>query len=183
MAFQVPSTEPQTLTAGTTWQWTTSPADFPASEAWTLAYKFISAATTISVSASIVSGVYTVSVAAATTANYIPGRYQWTSYVTLAGVTHVVATGYLDVFPNPATSRATDTRSHARKVLESLYALKESHVTGGAIISYSVGGRSVTRGSIAELNRDIVTYEARVYAEEHPGSFGRPVEFVVKAPR
>lgn len=178
----MPTQVPEVLYAGTTWSWTRDLAEFPASEGHTLVYKFVSADTVISATATTTT-TYTVSVSATTTANYIPGRYEWTAYVTLSGAVHVAETGWVDLKANPATVRATDNRSHARKVLESLYALKEAHVTGGAIISYSVAGRSVTRGSLAELNRDIVAYEQRVRSEENPGSFGRPVEFAIRAPR
>lgn len=183
MAFQVPSLEPEVLYAGATWQWTKTPPSFPASEGWTLSYKFVSSIGTIAFDATTGTNNYAVLVTAALTAQYIPGRYQWTAYVTKSGEVHIADTGYLDVQPDPVTSKAADTRTHARKVLELLYAVKEAHVTGGSIISYSVAGRSVTRGTIAELNRDIVAYEARVRAEEHPGSFGRPVEFHNRAPR
>ena len=147
--------EPLSLVAGDTWTWTRSDlaTDFPVAS-WTLAYAFkrrgeTTAATVVAASGS--GSVYTLTVAAATSAGYAAGTWDWTAYATRtsdsARVT--VGSGALLVVANPATSTA-DTRSHAAKMLAAIEALLEGRSVAD-VNSYSIKDRSLTKMTPAEL--------------------------------
>ena len=66
MAVDIPENEPDTLRAGDTWKWTRTLADYPAS-AWTLKYRFKSAAGGFEITATASGDSYAITFAASTT--------------------------------------------------------------------------------------------------------------------
>ena len=75
------SYEPEKLTAGVTWKWKKTISDYPASE-WTLTYYLRkSGVTATSFSAAADGDSYLVTVAAATTAAYASGIYDFIGWV------------------------------------------------------------------------------------------------------
>ena len=73
MAVDIPENEPDTLRAGDTWKWTRTLADYPAS-AWTLKYRFKSAAGGFEITATASGDSYAITVAASTSAAVVTGN-------------------------------------------------------------------------------------------------------------
>ena len=141
MAASTPTNEPETLVAGDTWKWERSLSDYPASDSWSLSYylrKSGSSAITITSSANV--DAHLVTVAAATTASYTPGTWDFRGYVTKSGERYEVFNGILEVETNPATAASSyDPRTHAEKVIDAIEAVLESRATK-EILNFSVEG-------------------------------------------
>ncbi len=159
----VPTQRPDQLTAGDTWRWTRELADYPAGT-WTLTYYFENGDAVISAAASASGTTHSVTVTAATTAGYAPGRYRVFARVTDGTVTETTEAGWLDVLPDYAAAGKLDHRGWARRVLDALQAAYE----GGADsdqLAMTIGGRSISRMSKAELRAEIEAFERRVQRE------------------
>ena len=146
--------------SGDTWLWTRDLSDYPA-DTWTLAYYFTKEGKTITATATASGTTHSVTVAAATTAGYESGKYQWRARVSSGGVVTTVEDGWVDVAPNPATS-TTDPRSWSSRTLAGIEAFLEGNATT-AQASMSIGGRSLSRWSLSELTafRDKLRAEVR----------------------
>lgn len=136
---------PSKLTAGDTWTWLEALADYPA-PAWTLSVHLKSASGNISVSATDESGDHRVTFTAANTANVPAGRYTWSAMVSDGTQRFTVASGQVDVLPDPAAAGNLDLRTPTRRVVDALEAALEAHATGGAWMtaSYTIYNRSET---------------------------------------
>lgn len=138
---------PQTLTAGDTWSWTDSLSDYQA-PTWTLVYHF-RGPQDLTLSASDSGSDHAFSAAAATTADYKPGAYDWIARVNDGTTYTTIAQGKVTVAPNLATAKY-DYRSFWRRVLDEL----EPVILGRAgtdQLSMSIAGRSLQRMSWDEL--------------------------------
>ena len=131
MAFQIPTTEPDDLVAGDTWQWTRSLADYKASDSWVLTYYLKDATgSPITITASASGDDHLVSVAAATTGAYAAGLYYWTARVSKAGEVHTVDSGRITVVADlSAVADSHDPRHHVEKVLVAIEATIEGRAT------------------------------------------------------
>ena len=152
MAASTPTKEPETLVAGDTWKWERSLSDYPASDSWSLTYylrKSGSSAITITSSANV--DAHLVTVAAATTASYTPGTWDFRGYVTKSGERYEVFNGILEVETNPATAASSyDPRTHAEKVIDAIEAVLESRATK-EILNFSVEANSLSSIPHADL--------------------------------
>lgn len=120
MGYTVPTTEPNSLRAGDTWQWTRENlSDYPA-PTWTLTYYFRNASSYFNVVATASGSTFAVSVAPATTAGRPPGQYDWTAFVSNGSDRYQVGIGRLEVLPDPANASPYDGRSFARTMLEAV---------------------------------------------------------------
>lgn len=159
-----PTTEPTEVTAGDFVTWQISLPDYPASAGWVLSYAFVKTGTQITVTASASGDDHLVAVAAATSAGWTAGTYQWQARVTKTTEVYTVRKGSLTIQPNfAAASSGYDGRSHARKVLDALNAWIENH--DPAVQDYQIAGRSmryIPMGDLLKLRSD---YERRVAAE------------------
>ena len=120
----------------------------------TLTYKFRlenNGSTTFSVDATADGNNYKITLGASTTASITEGKYNFISYVTRtsdnARVT--VDRGMIEVKPNLASS-TSETRSHAKKMLDLIESLLEGKATKD-VSSYSIAGRSLNKMSVSEL--------------------------------
>jgi hypothetical protein len=159
----------QTLIAGDTLKFYTSVPAYPAGDGWTLKYRLIprSSGSPILISASAYGSDYEVNVAAATTATWTAAEYSWASYVEKAGERYTVEQGTLTVKPNPGSVSTLDSRTDARKILDSLLALHQSNAVGqGMIVEYSIAGRSVRFRDTDDLLEQIRYWRAEVAKEE-----------------
>ena len=127
--------------------------DYPNTE-YTLTYKFrleSNGSTTFSVDATTSGNNYLVTLSATATASYTAGKYNFIAYVTRnsdnARVT--IDRGMVEVKPNLASS-TSETRSHAKKMLDSIESLLEGKATKD-VASYSIAGRSLNKMSVSEL--------------------------------
>jgi hypothetical protein len=174
VAADIPSTEPSQLRAGDTWKWTQSLSDYPAS-AWTLKYRFKSGAAGFEITATASGDDYAVSVAAATTAGYVPGHYTWVSWV--EGGTaekYTVATSTFELLPDlrsTAAGVAYDARTHARKMLDAIEAWMEGRDPG--VAEYEINGRRMKYWAMADLIKFRQHYKVEVAAEQKAEQLAR----------
>jgi hypothetical protein len=88
-----------------------------------------------------------------------------------------VNTGRIMVSPNVATATAGDFLSPEEKILAQLQTTLAARVAGGAVESYSIAGRSITKVSTKELRDMIGSYKWIVYRQRNPGRVGVPGTF------
>ncbi len=165
----IPTTEPTQVTAGDTIQWKKTVADYPASEGWTLSYALLNASNKITISTSASGSDHSVTVAAATSASWVAGTYQWQSYVTNgSGERHNVGAGTVTILPNFASKTASDQRSWVKRTLDNVEAVIENRATVDQM-AYTIEGRSLQRMAIAELltfrDRFAAMYKQELAAE------------------
>lgn len=156
--------EPTTIHAGDTWEWTRTEAEYPAGT-WSLTYHLRNASAAYNVTATADGTTHSVSVPAATTATYKPGRYDWIARVTDGTDTFTVDTGSLTILPNLGATGAQDGRSYERRVLDAIEAVLEGRASHDQA-SYSIGNRSLSRMSIAELMTFRDKFKAAVLKQE-----------------
>lgn len=153
-------TEPTSVVAGDTIAWTETLADYPA-PTWTLKYRIAKSGRAIEIVSTASGTNHAVAVTAATSAGWDPGEYQWTSYVVNGALRHTIGRGILEVKPDPAGA-AYDPRTTAQVMFDNIeaYLIDPNNL---AAASYSIGGRSLSRWSRAELlvERDKLRNEVR----------------------
>lgn len=165
MALVVPTKEPETIQAGVTLTWTKSITDFPAGT-WTLTYYLnedSSAQSGMSFAAAADGIDHLVTVTAATTAGWVPGRYKMLGRVSDGTAKHDVFIGFVEVLPDLAV--AGDYRSHAKKVLDAIEAVIITRA-GAALVSFNVEGQQFQNISHAELISLRSFYKAEYLAEK-----------------
>lgn len=174
----IPIARPAQLVAGDTWRWTRDLADYPAGT-WTLTYYFENKDQVISALASASGTTHSVSVPAATTVGYKPGRYRVYARVTDGTIVETVSieTGWLDVLPNYGAAGVMDHRSWAQRSLDALRAAYEGRADTDQL-STSINGRAISRMSKKELREEIEAFERRVQRELDAEALneGRPVK-------
>jgi len=147
---ETPTTEPKEIVAGDTVTWKKTLSDYPATE-YTLKYNIIGVSSAnYSVESTADGTDHSITIPAATSADFVAGDYKWFSYVIDIGdtVRYSIASGSLVIKADPTT--ATDSRSHVKKTLDAI----ESVIEGTASKedeSYSIAGRSLSRRSLEEL--------------------------------
>jgi len=163
---ETPRNEPATLRAGDTIAWTRAVPDYTA-DSWTLKYQARGQAGGFTITAAADGAEYLVTVPAATSAAYPPGRYRWVAWVEAGSNKHTVATGEWDVLPDLRTADVGspfDGRSQARRTLDAIEAVIENRATTDQM-AYSIAGRSLQRMSVADLLLLRDRYKGMVQAE------------------
>jgi hypothetical protein len=164
MSAEIPFGEPAALVIGDTWTWKRTIGDYPAGT-WTLRYYLRGVTGETSITATADGTDHLVSVAAATTAAYQPGRYYWGAVVTSGSERFSIGGGHFTVHPDPAKlGKGFDARSHARKVLEAIEAVIENRATKDQE-EYTIGTRSLKRTPLEDLLKLRTDYRAEVAAE------------------
>jgi hypothetical protein len=180
LALQIPTTEPDTITAGDSLEWDRALADFPASEGWELSYQLRTdggegAVGDLDFAATASGDSYEVRVLAAATTNLIPGPYRLHARVTDGTTTKSWLVRRVIVHADPVAAGA---KSHARVMRDALRTALQTAATDGAYLSVSVNGRSVTYARDT-ARKDLANYELLCAIEENPtGSLSHAVEFV-----
>lgn len=153
MAYEIPTDEPERFRAGDTLTWRKALDDFPASDGWTLHYRLINATAKIDITATADGAAHLVSVAAATTAAYTSGDYNWTSWVTSGTERHTVATGRVTIQPDLAAVSAAgyDGRSAAKKTLDLIDVAMIAYGSQAWSQEYEVAGRRRKFRSMSEF--------------------------------
>lgn len=164
------TTEPAEIRAGDTTTWLKTIGDYPPAAGWTLKYSLRNAEQKINITATTVGTDYLVTITAAVSAVYSPGRYDWLAYVVKGSggslEQHTVGTGAIIILPNLAGDVVYDARSDARKIYDDLIAkYKELAATGLRVQSYNVAGRSATYNKPAEM-LDALKYWASIVRDE-----------------
>jgi hypothetical protein len=98
---------------------------------------------------------------------WVAGFYSWTKFATEIATSRrtTLGTGKLTVLADPSTQTATDTRSHARKVLDAIEAVIEGTASHEQS-DMAIDGKAMKRRSIADLLALRTNYKAQVAAEE-----------------
>lgn len=158
---------PAQLRAGDTWTWKKNLPDYPPGS-WTLRYSLRNASSKVNITATTSGSDYLVTVAAAASAAYAPGRYNWIAYVTGgASEQYTVEQGSIDVLPNLSLDVTYDARTDARKVYDDLITAYKSYVgSNGMMANFSIAGKTVTFKSSAEFIQQIQFWARRVREEE-----------------
>jgi len=164
MTIEIPDTEPTLVYAGTTVAWTKDLTDYPAST-YTLTYYWVNTTQRHVITASASGDTHSVSVAAATTALWTAGKYQWASYAVSGATKYRVESGLVEVKLDLQAASEASLRTHARTVLEAIEAVIERRATKDQE-SMAIAGRSLQRTPIAELLKFRDIYKAEVAREE-----------------
>jgi len=175
MSYTVPSIEPAEIVSGDFLTWKISNSTYPAN-LYTLSYRLVGSAGVQTVTASADGNDHLVEVAGDSlvgppavvgTDAWVAGFYTWTKFATEIATSRriTLGTGKLTVLANPATQTATDTRTHARKVLDAIEAVLEGTASKEQS-EQSIDGKALKRRSIEELLALRTYYKAEVAAEE-----------------
>lgn len=140
------------LIAGDTLDFTTSAADYPASDGWVLTYKLIprTAGTVYAITSTADGDDHRLQASAATTAAWTAGTYSWSCYATLATESYTLANGVTQILPNPRVVNTLDTRSAAAVALDNVVATLQGRATS-AVLEYEIAGRRLKYMTPAEL--------------------------------
>lgn len=186
MAAIIPTSEPTSLIAGATWQWTITSATYPLSEGWALSYTFPgpSAFTWSAGWATDDGATTTITIPAATTAILTGGTYRpvriWTGSGAYNGEVRYEEVGAIVVQDNP--TRQSGVLSASERNLNAIVCALEARYRGDVPEEYTIGGRSVKKMSIEDLERQRTRYQAEVNALRSPTSTRRVLRFVAPSP-
>lgn len=166
----IPTTEPNSVTAGDKVAWTKTLDDYPASS-YTLVYILAGGGSKISITAAADGDDHLVSVLSSVTAEWTPGDYVWFSSVTDAeGERTTLDSGSITIKPDPTDYVASsDLRSHARKVLDAIEAVIEGRASRSDqqyTIEFNGNKRTLVSIPIADLLALRSQYLAEVLREE-----------------
>lgn len=167
MAAPIPSSEPKTVSAGNTIQWTKSVSDYPADQGWVLSYAFVSTVgNKFGVTATASGSEFLVTIAASTSAGYVAGTWTWQAYVSKAAERFLVDSGSMKILPDYSAQATTlDTRSHARRCLELIMLAMEGRLPDG-LDGYSIGGVDIRMIGLAQLRELYDKYLSDVMSED-----------------
>lgn len=168
----IKSSVPDQFSAGDTWRWTKSFADY-AAPTWTITYYFENDKKAFSIAGVGTGTSHAFSIAAATTAGYLPGRYRWFAKATDGTIVETIdgENGWIEILPNIAGTGQRDHRSFARRALDAVEATIEGKATT-AQQSFSIASRTVSSYTLAELWQLKKDLEAQVRAEESGSKAG-----------
>jgi len=167
MAPPLPDNIPLTITAGDSLQWLRRSGDYPATDGWVLHYTLLGATAIYTIDGTASGEDYAVSVDAATTAGWAPGKYQAQEYITNpTGLQRItLRTFALTIAPNlVGASPGLDTRSHAQKMLDAINTWLESKAPVAG--SMEINGRKISYYPLADLLKLQSRYQLLVNQEQ-----------------
>ena len=164
-APSIPTTPPEYLIAGTTWQWTqrlfdqVSGDEFLTADAGTVVLH-LNGKRSLQFSASD-NGNGTRLFALAPTATpgtddiLVDGNYSWQIFGTLSSKVYHLGRGTVQVFGFADTTDASDNRTHAEKMLALIEAELQARVpgTGAAVDSFTIGSRQFENVDLETLEK------------------------------
>ena len=177
-AANAPEGEPSELVVGDFIQWKKEfiASDYPTA---THSAEYVAritggGANEITISATEASGYYLFTVDSATSANYSAGRYHWQLEITQtsSGNRLVIERGEFTVIVDLDVN-ASDPRVHAEKMVPLLETILETKAAGGDVLSYSIGGRSASKMTFAELVEARDKYKAELHKHRQEGLLRR----------
>jgi hypothetical protein len=167
MAADIPTREPDSITAGDTIQWSKSLPDYPPGDGWSLAYALRHpTAPAINVNAATDGDGYLVTIPASTSANYTAGQWNLFGYVSNGSNREQIFRGYLTILADPVAAATLDTRSHARKVLALVEAALEGRASA-TLLETEIEGVKLKRIPHADLMALRDKYRAEVASEDN----------------
>lgn len=169
---------PGRVTAGDTWAWAWSRADYPASAGWTLSWRVLGAGVALNVTSAASGDRFVATASATATAALTVGARGLSctliGWVSLAGERFEIYRAPVFVAPNPATASG-DVRGSAALALEAVDAMIAGRASKDQQ-SYRIGDRELSRIPIGELLqlRDHLAMEARRESDALLLASGRP---------
>jgi hypothetical protein len=164
-----PTTEPTVIVAGDLTQWRRTDQPAYATVGFSLVYTFRPAAgsaESVDITATIQDDEFRVNMSSTVTAAMVAGRWYWSAYLVRAsdGARVQIDDGEVRVDANRSVD-PSDTRSHARKVLDAIEASIEGRA-GDTVQSYTIGGRQINKMDAGELIKWRNYYINEVNTEE-----------------
>lgn len=191
----VPIGEPTRLRAGDSAIWDIlafSQDDygyFSSTDGWALTYQLIGSSVTVAAAAATQgSGWRTTLTTAQTTSLWDGGgltdeqAIRWVAYLTKSTERYTIRNGSLVLSPDPSTL-PTGVTSLAASMVALWRTAITAFATNNGIQSYSIGSRSVLRGTPDTMRRELTYWERRLEEERRPGGFGRAVASRFTRPR
>ncbi|HYE70590.1 MAG TPA: hypothetical protein VD932_03605 [Aquabacterium sp.] len=155
---------PLQLTVGDTWSFELAIGEHPR-PTWTATLYLRTAANSYSAASSGTGPDHQFTVAAATTASYLAGKYRWQLRVSDGTTKKTIDEGWIDLNPDPASAGNRDPRSWARRTLEDLESFMEGNAAS-AQLSMQLRDRQITRHNLKELRDWHDDLRKKVRAEE-----------------
>lgn len=176
MTLAIPSTEPNVLRAGDSWQWNKTLGDFPAST-WTLTYYLYgtSIVDADGFAATASGDEHQVRTLPAYSEGFTPGEYTLVGVVDDGTDRHTIYEDALEVVGDPATLAQSIQKTHAETCFDLLEALIEGRIPKDKE-SFQINGRAVNRIPIAEAMKLRGYYAGQIEQERAGGEgLGGPV--------
>jgi len=156
---------PSQLTAGISASWSVSLSDYPASESWVITYTLIKSDNQIQIESTADGDDHLIEIAAATTAAYDPGEYEFQAHITNGTEKYQIDAGVIEILTDFATQDSGyDYRSHVKKVLDALESVIEGRASKTQL-SQKVGNFEVQHMSLAEQIKYRDLYKAKYKRE------------------
>jgi len=183
----IPTSWPKFITAGASFKVDRRFSQYSGSPDWVLSVLFGGAAVkTITGTPQITpdGNVYHIALAPADTQPLNPGGGASLAYTVVERLTAASTGEVYDVnvekimiSPNIALAEAGDYLTPEEKILAQLQTTLAARISGGAVESYSIAGRSITKISTPQLQEMIGQYKWKVYQQRNPGRPGVPGTF------
>jgi hypothetical protein len=163
MTQTVPTSVPESVTAGDTIQWTITLADYLASDGWVLKYRLINAAGKIDITSTADGDNHAIDVSAVNSSAWAAGTYDYQAYVDgVSSQRKTIATGKIIVLPNlAAEASGYDNRTAARKLLDQLDADLAAYGNKAYTQEYEIAGRRMKFISPG----DFIAFRNKIQAE------------------
>lgn len=162
--------EPRNIVAGDTASWYLLLGNYPP-PTWTLSYSLRGQGQGMYINFSEVVSPdgqqHLIQILPAITINWIPGLYKFQSYVTNSITTDRITInwGEINIQPNLSADDPADPRSYVRRTRDILQAAMQGRLPQG-MEHYSIGGRSISKIPLKELNMLWREYQGYVQQEE-----------------
>lgn len=161
MALTPETGTPSTFESGNTVLFTESFADYPVGT-WTDSFVLsLNGGTPVATAATTSGSLFLVTLSAAVTAALTPGIYDYAHYVTSGSERATAKTGTLKVLPNLAVAQTPSFAAAQVTLLK--VALAALNTTDKVSVNFN--GQSFTRANIAEYQKQLIYWEARVIRE------------------
>lgn len=152
---------PASIVSGDSVEWKDYDLDGVTSDDWTLTYS-IRGAQILNVVGVPFAGGWDFSITTVQSATLTPGAYAWAVAATKTGEKQTLASGTLTVQADLTSAVAGyDGRSQAKKDLEAVQTAIRTIIAGGAVQSYSIGNRSLSKMPMT----DLLALESKLKAE------------------
>lgn len=183
--IEINDREPVELFQAETFKWIKSLVDYPFSEGWILKYYYSSPTAAFNITAvqSGTSDDYLATILSSDTSGKAAGDYEWQAWVEKAAEKDMVDSGTLELKTSLTSGDITDTRSHAKIVLDAIEAAIEGNASN-VQEDVEIVGRKVKFISKDELlafrSRYKAEYESEQAAEDIANGLGTGKRIAVR---
>lgn len=172
LSVPVPSREPTQFVAGDSVIWTRSLSSYPASDGWSLHYRFLGPYEFASDPVvSVVDGTFKAVLAAAATAaeDFIAGTYRLVAWVDgVNNERHTVLDTFVEILPNVAVASFASLQTHVERVIAACEAAIEGRL-GADVARYGREGTFVEKLPIEQIRTMLGIYKAKLWRQQNPG--------------